>query len=201
MKQSALNHASGRLRLAETAFASMCKPGFEDQFQVHWLDFLVQWKGAYMKVQQAAKDTPQEIQWFGDVNRERKADPLLRYLYEARNDGEHGIDDSARHSGVKYTGKTFGTWFKLLTNEDDSLLLNAEGKPTIIDQNGEVKEIEVTAPESRLVEVKEFDGKRVVPPPTSHLGQAMEPKPHIAAALGLKWLRDLVAVATAMSKP
>ena len=52
--------------------------------------------------------------------------------------------------------------------------------------------------ESVLLEVTEFDGKRKVPPPTSHLGNAIEPKPLIAANLGLLWLEKLVALAAAL---
>ena len=64
-------------------------------FDEHWVDFSVAWKSAYNKVEQAAKDTPQERQWFGSVKNERKHDPLLRYLFEARNDEEHGVVSSA----------------------------------------------------------------------------------------------------------
>ena len=75
------------------------------------------------------------------------------------------------------------------------------GKPVVLDDEKEVEEISIHPAESRLLEVKEYDGKRTVPPPTTHLSSPMEPTPHIAADLGLKWLRSLVATAVAMSEP
>lgn len=180
----------------------MCAAG-EDQetFQTHWLDFLVQWKGAYTKVQQAAKDSPQEIQWFGNVTRERKADPLLRYLFEARNDGEHGTDYSARHAGPHFRFQTEGAEVLIRKNDDGSIYLRPDGTPEVLDDGKEVERIEIRPAESFLLEVKEYDGKKTVSPPTSHLGAPMEPKPHIAAKLGLKWLKSLIVVAGAMLEP
>lgn len=202
MKQSVLLQAQGRLKLAERAFAAICAAGHDSiEFQTHWLDFLVQWKGTYTKVQRAAKETPQEVQWFGDVNRERRNDALLRYLFEARNDGEHGIDPSAVHMGPGFSFTTHGRVLQIRTHADGTLYLGPDGKPVALDDGKEVEHIDVEPAESYLVEVKEYDGKRMVPPPTSHLGNPMEPKPRIAAQLGLKWLRSLVATAVAMSEP
>jgi hypothetical protein len=75
-----LQQAKGRPQLAERALQAM-KSAADDptEFQTHWLDFLVQWKGTYSKIGQASKSSPQEVQWFGGVNAQRKADPLLCY--------------------------------------------------------------------------------------------------------------------------
>lgn len=202
MKQSVLSQAEGRLKLAERAFEAICQAGQNRvTFQVHWLDFLVQWKGTYTKIQQAAKESPQEIQWFGTVNRERRDDPLLRYLFEARNDGEHGTDQSAQHNGPGFSFTTHGKEIKIKSNPDGTMFFGPNGKPVVLDDEKEVEEISIHPAESRLLEVKEYDGKRTVPPPTTHLSSPMEPTPHVAADLGLKWLRSLVATAVAMSEP
>jgi len=202
MRQSVLDQAAGRFRLAERAFAAICEAG-EDQeaFQIHWLDFLIQWKGAYTKVQQAAKDTPQELQWFGGVARERKADPLLRYLFEARNDGEHGINYSARHAGSHFRFVTEGRELLIRKNDDGSIYLRPDGTPEAYDDGKLVEVVEFRSAESCLLEVKEYDGKKIVPPPTMHLGHPMEPKPHIAADLGLKWLKETISSAGSMLEP
>ena len=135
------------------------------------------------------------------MNRERRNDALLRYLFEARNDGEHGIDPSAVHMGPGFSFTTHGRVLQIRTHADGTLYLGPDGKPVALDDGKEVEHIDVEPAESYLVEVKEYDGKRMVPPPTSHLGNPMEPKPRIAAQLGLKWLRSLVATAVAMSEP
>lgn len=199
MKHSVLQQAAGRLKLAERAVNSLLAAGEDPiEFQIHWLDFLVQWKGAYTKVQQAAKDSPQELQWFGEVTKERKADPLLRYLFEARNDGEHGTDQAARHVGPGFTMRA--------TEDITSLRLqfSADGSPPLaLGPDGKVvaEFVELSPAESYLIEVTEFDGKKKVPPPTAHLGSPMEPKPLVAAGLGLSWLQSLIAIAEAIQKP
>lgn len=200
MKLSVLEQAKGRLKLAERAFASICSAGHNrTEFQTHWLDFLVQWKGTYTKVQQAAKDSAQEIQWFGSVNRERRNDPLLRYLFEARNDGEHNTEQSATHKPDRFTFSSEGAELKVRVNDDGSLYIGQDGRPSILDEDGPISDISLLPAESRLLPVKEFDGKRIVPPPTSHLDKPMEPIPLNAANLGLVWLSSLVATAEAMS--
>lgn len=180
----------------------MCLAGdHRVEFPIHWLDFLVQWKGTYTKVQQAAKDTPQEVQWFGNVNRERRGDPLLRYLFEARNDGEHGVDQSAVHTAPNFSVTATFKTLKIRTHPDGTIFVGPDGKPEMFADDEPIEGIAFNPAESHLLPVKEYDGKRTVPPPTSHLGSAMEPTPHNAAELGLKWLRALVAAAVAMSKP
>ena len=200
MKALFLSQAEGRLKLAERALGEIHRAGGNAQaFQTHWLDFLIQWKGTYTKVQQAAKDTPQETQWFGDVNIERRKDPLLRWLYEARNDGEHGTDVSAKHQGPGFSFTTHGKEVMLKLNPDGSIFLGPNGKPVAFDDGKEVEQIDIDPAESRLLPVKERDGKRWVPVPESHLGETIQPIPRVAAELGLTWLASLVEVAVAMS--
>jgi DNA-binding PucR family transcriptional regulator len=201
MKQSVLEQAEGCLRLAERAFEAICQAG-QDRiaFQIHWEDFLVQWKRTYNRVQQASKDTPQEIQWFGDVNIQRRADSLLRWLFEARNDGEHGTDQSASHRGTAFEFTSHEKELSIQVNGDGSIFLDENGKPVFTDGGKRVDAVEIIPAESRLLDVRERDRQKIVPAPTSHLGQPMEPKPHVAADLGLKWLRALVITAGAMSK-
>ena len=188
---SALTKAQGRLRLAQRAFRTLQKIEAEpDAFDEHWVDFLIHWKGTYTKVQQAAKETPQEMQWFGGVNHERRNDPLLRWLYEARNDEEHGLITSA-------TNQPAVLHWKLDEPKE------GEGG-TIFATNAGPRVMRVTEfhpEESTLQTVTEKDGKKKVSPPTSHQGKPMEPKPLIAAELGLRWLEALVATAEAIQKP
>ena len=202
MKPLFLSQAEGRLKLAKRALEAISEAGQNSEaFQTHWLDFLIQWKGTYTKVQQAAKDTPQELQWFGAVNKERRNDPLLRWLFEARNDGEHGTDVSAKHNGPGFSFTTHGRELLLRLNPDGSIYLGPDGKPVALDDGKAVEDISIDHAESRLLPVKEYDGKAIVPPPEFHLGEPMQPIPRVAAELGLRWLQSLVATAVAMFEP
>jgi hypothetical protein len=197
MEARPLAQAKARLMLCRRALDELGKHKFDEAlFQMHWQDFLVQWKGTYMKVQQAAKTTPQEVQWFGGVNAIRRNDPLLRWLYEARNDEEHfGATDSATKRPATIEFKVVkanpggGITFRLsdLRNPETGELVGTDKRlrPGV----------------AVLHEVTERDGIRKVPPPTSHLGKPMQNHPTVAATLGLQWLEALVAKAEETNKP
>lgn len=198
MNLLALQKAQSRLRLTARAVKALQQVGRNPiVFEDHWTDFLVHWKGAYNKVQQAAKDTPQEVQWFGGVNRERREDPLLRWLFEARNDEEHGLIRSAVNSPEM---------IRFRTKSDvvlKSLELRPGSSPRFLAEDGSEIEVEIgphQPAESSLQPVKERNGT-TVPPPTSHMGHEMAPRPLIAAELGLRWLESLVATAEALQVP
>lgn len=194
-----LSQAKGRLKLCRRAFEELRKPEtlFEpEEFQTHWVDFLVQWKGTYMKVQQAAKSTPQEVQWFGGINRIRRSEPVLRWLYEARNDEEHyGLSESAVHKPATSLYKIIREGVRTLTTvpDDDTKL---------VDQTGEVAAVlEHHEPQTDLLrEVTERDGRKKVPPPDRYFGRPIPPQPGAVATLGLLWLNGLVTKAEEMSK-
>jgi hypothetical protein len=198
MNLLALEKAQSRLRLTARAVQTLQNVGQDPvAFEDHWMDFLVHWKGTYTKVQQAAKDSPQELQWFGGVNSERRGDPLLRWLFEARNDEEHGLIRSAinRPQLQAFTPKSNA----VLT----AVRQNADGSMTALGADGEEIEGEYGAllpAESSLQEVRERGGMKM-PPPTRHKGQQMEPKPLIAAQLGLQWIEGVVAKAQELAKP
>lgn len=199
MKPHFLEQAQGRLKLCRRAIVALEEARISArEFQVHWLDFLIQWKGTYMKVQQAAKDTPQELQWFGAVNTERRRDPLLRYLYEARNDEEHGLALSASHSPNLYHVRAerdySGEFLVRPVGPTEIEVFGSDGKPI-------GQQIGFELGTSKLEEITEKDGKRKVPPPTKHLGEPMASEPMVAASLGLRWLEALVLTAEAMSRP
>jgi hypothetical protein len=66
MNYVALETAEDRLVLCRRAVEALNASGDNQRaFMAHWFDFLIQWKGVYTKVQQAAKSNATEIQWFG----------------------------------------------------------------------------------------------------------------------------------------
>ena len=200
MEARFLAQAKGRLKLCHRALVTLRKGETlldETEFQIHWVDFLVQWKGVYMKLQQAAKSSPQERQWFGALNNERRNDPLLRWLYEARNDEEHhGLIESAIRKPESHV-------YRLLKNGPISGRIDMGNPGVILDMEGEIVAVRVShEPEvSMLQEVVEKDGKKKVPAPTSHLGRSMPPHPILAALLGLRWIAAALAKAESMSTP
>ncbi len=193
MKALALEKAKGRLRSAQRALKLMSDPN-EQSIDDHWIDFLGAWKGAYSKVQQAAKDTPQELQWFGSVKTYRRATPVLRYLFEARNDEEHGLVKSASLQ----QGRSV---FRMTKDGPDAqVILEEGGTPKIVDSNGNVLAELITHQPviSELHPVKDRGGN-IIQPPTAQDGSPLGPV--TVAGIGLRYLDALIAEAEAMSKP
>lgn len=96
MKPEAVTAAQTALGRAQAAVASMepfgVHPTERDMARVLecWSDLLAYGNRVYGKLEQGAKRGPAES-WFRDLKTERSADPLLRYLHEARNADDHGI--------------------------------------------------------------------------------------------------------------
>ena len=68
-----------------------------DQFSEQWYIFLVSAKSVWTVLQQGAKFSAQSQHWFGNKQKKRRADALLQYVYQARNDEEHGLQAVLEH--------------------------------------------------------------------------------------------------------
>lgn len=66
-----------------------------DEMKEVWSEFLVNYHRAYQRLGNAM-DTPKERGWFERLGAARKKDPLLQYLYQARDADEHGRDEIAK---------------------------------------------------------------------------------------------------------
>lgn len=89
-----MQKARRRYRVAEASANALQNAPSYEAFADQWYIFLHAAKGIYTILQQGSKATAQAKQWFGGKNEERKKDPLLRYVTEARNDDEHGLEES-----------------------------------------------------------------------------------------------------------
>lgn len=92
MDPRAVSKAKSRLRTVERELAELQKATSYTEFSDHWYVFLTAWKGIYTTLEQGAKASPQARQWFGAKQQERRKDNLLQYVYQARNDDEHGLN-------------------------------------------------------------------------------------------------------------
>jgi hypothetical protein len=174
MDTKAITKARSRLRIAEKALAELADCQNYESFTDIWYTFLVAAKGVYICLEQGAKSSPQSRQWYGSKKQERKNDPLLQYLFQARNDDEHGIEpvtnfvpgrigigvskpDSSRDmifGGIKFRDG-------VLTIED---AVAHDGKPIYVEHE---------PPHARLSPVASR-GNVVYQPPKSHLGKPLE---------------------------
>jgi hypothetical protein len=68
--------------------------------ETHWAAFLVAAGRVFTKLEQGAKLLDKSKAWWGNQLHRRRTDPLLRYLWHARNADEHTLQDvTQRHHG------------------------------------------------------------------------------------------------------
>lgn len=186
----AIIKAKSRLRVAEKALAELAASQQYEEFSDTWYTFLVATKNVYTVLEQGSKVTPQSRQWFANVRQARKDDELLQYLFEARNDDEHGLDNSTEHVpgslaiGVAREGYSNSVRLNGTLGPGGSFNVESlDGKPVLIEQ---------TLPHARLVSVQ-ARGNRTINPPLSHLGVRLhDTSPVAVATLGLTYLTALV---------
>ena len=196
MNPFAITKSRSRLRVAKKAVEEFAVCQRYDAFVDLWYTFLTAAKNIYTVLEQGAKDTPQSSQWFGAKKNERREDALLQYLFQARNDDEHGLSPVTRHqpgftviggmggsSAVRLNG-TFGVG---KTIEVASL----DGQPVHVLQ---------MMPHAQLVTVYGRD-KRAYPPPTEHKGKPLPSNlPFPVATLAVAYLESLIAEAEALAQ-
>jgi hypothetical protein len=78
----------------DRAFQSMTNLGAAQHFaeiERHWSAFLVSAGRVYTKLEQGSKSDSKCAAWWGRKLRERRTEPLLAYIWHARNADEHGL--------------------------------------------------------------------------------------------------------------
>lgn len=161
VKPNALSIAQSRLRIARSAVETAKNASSFDEFSDAWFIFLTAWKGIYTVLEQGSKESPKSRQWFGGKKAERKKTTLLQYLFEARNDEEHGLAKSVVPYGhtVLYQLERPSTGVEMMNFEFDE----STGDYNLISSDIPVtKEQEVRGP--TLVTVKDRGGKELHPP-------------------------------------
>lgn len=215
MYSKALEKAQRRYRVASASFEAMQAAEDYASLADQWYIFLHAAKGIYTTLEQGAKATPQARQWFGKMDRERKNDPLLRYVSEARNDDEHGIEEntefkkSSLRLGVSAPGSS-----KAMTDQFGNMFINCgtiydfEGgnpsQPNLpVLQSLDGKPIHSVFEPARIILKPVRDrSKNQYDPPKSHLGNDLQTDgPIEVAELALKYLEGLLSQAAGFHRP
>ena len=93
-----LHQATKELIAAIDAYEVLCSLHLGDfeAFETAWRQFLQWLERIWMKTQGAVHNLPRWKKVETETTSLRRRDPLLRYLYHARNADEHSIQDMAR---------------------------------------------------------------------------------------------------------
>lgn len=197
MNPTIFERVQDRYRIADKALERMKGAETLEGQEDEWFTFLRAWKGIYTLLEQAVKGDAKATMWFGQRNSFRRNDPLLQYLYQARNDDEHGLTrTTVRNEGGLVIGlplvpgqpvaigtlkADFGPdgWFY----SDDSIHRNL-APPKYM------------PPSIWLTTVKDRDQKNgnVYDPPTEHLGAVFHQglEPIAVGEAGLAYVKGLI---------
>lgn len=191
MNPKATAKAKSRLRVARRAIEDLRQCQDFDTFNDIWYTFLAAFKNVYTVLEQGTKNSAQGRQWFGGRKHERRQDPLLQYLYQARNDNEHGINNVAEYvpgevrGGVRKPGFSNSMRFSVIDGQITQLE-SLDGLPVLVER---------TLPHVKLVRVHDRAG-RPYDPPDQHRGQNLTDRsPLHVATLAVDYLGDFVAEA------
>ena len=194
MDSKLVSKAQSRLRIAGKALDDLRAATNHQDFADTWYTFLAAAKNVYTSLEHASKDTPQCRQWFGSIKAQRKSDELLQYLFQARDDEEHGVESATELQpgslsiGVSKPGFSGAMHIR-------SMSIDGEGRLASLDATSlDGKPILVESTPSRTV-LKAVTGRGNIKydPPTSHLGNSLpDSNPISVAELGLAYLSGLV---------
>jgi hypothetical protein len=105
MNPKGITEATSRLERARWALdgvrsASETYPFNQKAFETAWWAFLLAANGVFDKLGAASTAHPKSKNWMGQKRYLRKKDDLLKYMHQARNADEHGLEPPTEHGPV-----------------------------------------------------------------------------------------------------
>lgn len=92
MKKAAIDKATRRLEDARRAIQRIEKAHYYNEFESAWAEFLTAFNAIYNILSAGARNHLKSQPWLGRKIKQRRDDPLLRYLKQARDTEEHGLE-------------------------------------------------------------------------------------------------------------
>lgn len=197
VKPAGIEKCRSRLKEAHAELALCKAANTHTEFARHWYRYLVAACAIIHIMESACRKDPTARQWFGERRRKDRKDPLLFYMYQARNADEHGIEP--------VTEQTPGGWFIGAPGESvhiDYLEMTPAGLRGRIFRNpdGSYPTIGTIPPQLRLLPV--VDDRfpdQVFHPPKEHKGKPLaDASPFGVAEIYLQYLESYIDEASAL---
>lgn len=196
MKREGITKAEERLRTcreARSAFASAKSP---KELQSAWLQFLIASNSFFEILKAGARSNPRAKQWiYGTVEKQRREDPLLKYVHQARNTEEHGIDVSTStkpgHTMIGL-GLGYSKSFEIRNFSTDGW-----GKPSGLVKTYDGLPVKLTYElgEVNLLQVVDERYGTVFPVPDTHLGRQFTASPQSVADATISYMETIISQA------
>lgn len=188
-REQALVDASRELKRAESYLSILKKTKDFDEFDVSWRDFLSSIDRCFNRIEVFQSDGGKIGPRVGKIINDRKKDPLIHYMKEARNTHEHRPYQLIGETGGGFSlglapGQSFG-YIKELKITPDGNGYKVEGHP----ENFGVS-LTLTPKSFTLLPLQDRN-KNVVHPPTAHMKKQVEiGTPIRAAEITYKYYAD-----------
>jgi hypothetical protein len=203
MDKAAVDAARACLERARDDLGGMRNADSFAKLEKAWSDFLVMANRVYAKLEQGAKVNGTSRGWFGRKKHERRKDPLLSYIKNARDVDEHGLqritEQAAGRIGVNFPA---GTVVKrgFVKNTGSGIEMGF----TFEDPNTAVA-VHVVPSSVKLVKVTNHGD--LYQPPETHMGRPVprihpvaHPNPVAVATLAIAHLSGLIAEAESLAQ-
>lgn len=187
MTEDGIKAARNEIRIAQKALFGMRQSNNFEDFEDEWKTYLASIEKAWVKTERSCQHIRNKFQpWQGTFLRQRKKDPLLRYLKHARNSDHHSIQGLAEQMPGSFQAIVPGGGFTYI----EKLVTGPDGR--VVEYKGN-KPIEITELPDRIELTRVKDGGNWYNAPTSHLGELLEwPDPFVVAELGIKYYEKYI---------
>jgi len=156
MKKAAIDSARECLARARAEHETMRVADSFEKMEAAWTNFLLMGNRVYVRLEQGAKGNGVSFGWYGKKKHERRKDPLLSYIKNARDADEHGIE--------RVTGRDYGNT-QVRFPEGATVTGGTMSHGNIDIQLTEPRPVEITftGPSVKLIEVTNY-GDKYQPP-------------------------------------
>ena len=160
------------------------------EIQRHWAAFLVNAGRVYTKLEQGSKTKPKSIAWWGKKWHDRKKDPLLCYIWHARNADEHTL--------IPITQVMPGGVTPATPTPEELARIHEALKPRMdLMPDGDLAIFDVVEPHLKLLDA--IDKGVRFPVPTTHKGEAISAaSPNNIGLLALAYFDQMIKEAEAL---
>ena len=187
----AVEKARSRIRAATSQVEVLEHCNNKTQYVDTWYLYLVAAKGVYTALEQGAKISGHSRQWYGAMKKQRRDDELLQYMFQARNDEEHGLNDPIKFTPMRFEFGENDGGSEFIPSQGADDLGSGGGQLRIRSAKSGLVQVRGTIARMHLVTVTARDGRKY-PPPTTHCGQQLSSDfPNYLARLNLSYLEWL----------
>jgi hypothetical protein len=188
MDQKAIEKSIIRLKTATKSVENMSSCIDQDAFVEIWYVFIMAYKNIWSTLERGAKISIKSKNWFENKRRVRQNDELLEYIYQSRNQEEHGLEPVSELVPGEIT---------LLMQVPEDLKIDVSSFKIVNGlaylRNGQKAHIlEYQPPTIALISLK-MKRNKSYPVPTQHLGNELQDSsPYNIAKLALIYMNSMV---------